>query len=486
MNPLKKMSNWVNERMQLQASLGPLMSHRVPLRARWFYVFGSATLTCFLMQILTGIMLTTVYVPSAGEAYQSLEYLNYTQPLGWYLRALHNFFGNAMVFMLICHLVQVVIFASYKYPRELTWVFGVVLFLCVAAMAFTGQVLRWDQDAYWGLGIGASMAGRVPLIGPYLVHLMLGGPIIGGETLSRFFTLHVFVLPLTIAGTIFVHVMLVLKNGISDPPKAGTRVNPATEREDYEKRISGDEGTTFFPTPIARDAIFSGGLVIVVAVLAAMLGPSGPNGIPDPTIIDTSPKPDIWFMSIFASLALLPPAIETFLILTSPVVLVLALFAVPFLSNSGERHISKRPYAALVLGFILMVYIVLTVLGYQSPWSPKMQAWSSDETPVHFIEGRTPLELTGAVTFQYKQCRNCHQLDGIGGKRGPALDTIATRKTTPELIRQAVQGGGNMPTYGHNLSPEELTAVVAFLATLHPENQPQAQTADKTLNPTTD
>ncbi|MBT6282728.1 MAG: cytochrome c [Phycisphaerae bacterium] len=113
-----------------------------------------------------------------------------------------------------------------------------------------------------------------------------------------------------------------------------------------------------------------------------------------------------------------------------------------------------------------------------------MQAWSSDETPIHFIEGRTPLELAGAAAFQYKQCRNCHQLGGIGGERGPELDSIATRKTTNELIRQAIQGGGNMPTYGHNLSPEELISIVAFLSTLHPENESPAQTADVSLNPT--
>ena len=477
------MSNWVNDRMQLQSSLGPIMSHRVPLRSRWFYVFGSATLTCFLMQILTGIMLSLVYVPSADQAYQSLEYLNYVQPLGWYVRALHDFFANAMVLMLICHLVQVVIFAAYKYPRELTWIFGVILFLCVAAMAFTGQILRWDQDAYWGLGIGASMLGRIPLIGPYAVHLMLGGPIIGGETLSRFFTLHVFILPLTVAGVIAIHVMLVLKNGISDPPKAGRLVNPATEREEYEERISGEDGTTFFPTPVARDAIFSGGLVIVVALLAAMLGPNGPNGMPDPTIIDTSPKPDIWFMSIFSALALLPPGVETFLILTSPILLIAALFAVPFFSNSGERHISRRPVAAILLVFIFMVYGVLTWLGYKAPWSPKMEAWSSDETPITFLQGRPPIALIGAVAFQYKQCRNCHQLGGIGGERGPELDTVATIKTSGELMRQAIQGGGNMPTYGHNLSSTELTAIVKFLTTLHPDTESPAMIPDKSLNP---
>jgi len=440
-NPLKNILTWVNERMQLQSSIGPIMSHRVPLRARWFYVFGSATLMCFIMQVITGILLGLVYVPSAGEAYQSLEYLNYVQPLGWYVRALHDFFANAMVLMLLCHLVQVVIFASYKYPRELTWIFGVVLFICVLAMAFTGQVLRWDQDAYWGLGIGASMVGRIPVLGPYAVHLMLGGPIIGGETLTRFYALHVFILPLSIVGVIFLHIMLVLKHGISVPPKAGVVVNPATEQEEYEKLISGDKGTTFFPTPIARDAIFSGGLVIVVALLAAIFGPSGPNGIPDPTIIDTSPKPDIWFMFIFSSLALLPPGIETFLMLTAPFVLILALFAVPFFSNSGERHISRRPVAALLLVFIFTVLGVLTWLGYEAPWSPKMEAWSGDETPFEYIQGRAPIELIGAVTFQYKQCRNCHQLGGIGGKRGPELDSIATIKTNGQLMRQAIGGG---------------------------------------------
>ncbi len=469
--------------MQLQSSLGPIMSHRVPLRARWFYVFGSATLTCFIMQVITGILLGLVYVPSAGEAYQSLEHLNYVQPLGWYVRALHDFFGNAMVLMLLCHLVQVIIFAAYKYPRELTWIFGVLLCLLVLAMAFTGQVLRWDQDAYWGLGIGASMLGRIPVLGPYAVHLMLGGPIIGGETLTRFFSLHVFILPLTIVGVIFLHVMLVLKNGISDPPKAGTVVNPKTERKDYEKRISGDEGTTFFPTPIARDAIFSGGLVIVVALLAAIFGPSGPNGIPDPTIIDTSPRPDIWFMFTFSALALLPPGIETFLMLTSPFVLILALFAIPFFSNSGERHISRRPVAALLLIVIFAILGVLTWLGYESPWSPKMNAWSADETPFEYIQGRDPLQLAGAVTFQYKQCRNCHELGGIGGQRGPALDNIATIKTNGQLMRQAIGGGGNMPTYGHNLSSPQLTSLVHFLSTLHPENEPSAKTANKTLTP---
>jgi len=164
-------------------------------------------------------------------------------------------------------------------------------------------------------------------------------------------------------------------------------------------------------------------------------------------------------------------------------VLILALFAVPFFSNSGERHISRRPVAALLLVFIFTVLGVLTWLGYEAPWSPKMEAWSGDETPFEYIQGRAPIELIGAVTFQYKQCRNCHQLGGIGGKRGPELDSIATIKTNGQLMRQAIGGGGNMPTYGHNLSSSELTSIVKFLSTLHPKNEAGAKTANKNLNP---
>jgi ubiquinol-cytochrome c reductase cytochrome b subunit len=131
---------------------------------------------CFAIQVVTGICLAFVYVPSSNEAYISLEYLNYHQPLGWYLRALHSWGSNFMVALMFLHMAQVFLFGAFKYPRELTWISGVTLLFCTLAMAFTGQVMRFDQDAYWGLGIGAAMLGRVPLIGANIVHLVLAGP----------------------------------------------------------------------------------------------------------------------------------------------------------------------------------------------------------------------------------------------------------------------------------------------------------------------
>ena len=133
--------------------------------ASWWYIFGSATLVVFILQVVTGICLATVYTPAADRAWDSLIYLNYQQPLGWYLRGLHGWGSNFMVALMIIHLIQVFPFGAYKFPRELTWVAGCVLLLSTLGMAFTGQVLRFDQNAYWGLGIGASIAGRTPIIG---------------------------------------------------------------------------------------------------------------------------------------------------------------------------------------------------------------------------------------------------------------------------------------------------------------------------------
>src|SRR3984957_11937621 len=222
---LLALAEWFDSRLALRATLGPMLGHPIPKTVAgplgWWYVFGSAALTLFMIQILTGIGLALVYVPAADNAYESLLYLNYDQPLGWFLRALHYYAGSGMVVLVLVHMTQVFLHAAYKYPRELTWVVGVFLFLFTLGMFFSGQVLRWDPDAYWGLAVGGSMAGRVPWLGPWLVELLLGGPVIGGDSLSRFFTLHVFVIPALLLIFLAVHLWLVIRKGISAPPVPG-------------------------------------------------------------------------------------------------------------------------------------------------------------------------------------------------------------------------------------------------------------------------
>ncbi len=217
----------------------------------WFYVFGSGTLLCFVIQIVTGMCLSLTYVPSADQAWTSLIFLNYDQYLGWFLRAVHNWGSNFMVAIMTLHMIQVFLFGAFKYPRELTWITGCVLFLCALGMAFTGQVLRFDQDAYWGLGIGTAILARTPVLGAALTSLLLGGPIIAGETLSRFFTLHVFVLPGLIIAMISVHLRLVLAAGINEYPRPGVPVDPATYHEEYEE-ILKKEGVPSCRTRSAR------------------------------------------------------------------------------------------------------------------------------------------------------------------------------------------------------------------------------------------
>src|SRR6201991_3142064 len=232
---LRNIALWIDDRLHLSKLFDSTAGHTVPASAgSWFYVFGSGTLTCFVLQIVTGICLAFVYVPSADEAYTTLEYLNYQQPLGWYLRALHYWGSNFMVSIMAIHMAQVFLFGAFKYPRELTWISGCILLLMTLGMAFTGQIMRWDQDAYWGLGIGASISSRIPLIGAPLVKLLLGGPIIAGATLSRFFALHVFVIPGLLIGFVGLHLLMVVKLGINEWPMPGRVVRRSTYLSEYK------------------------------------------------------------------------------------------------------------------------------------------------------------------------------------------------------------------------------------------------------------
>ena len=199
-----------------------------------------------------------------------------------------------------------------------------------------------------------------------------------------------------------------------------------------------------------------------------------------------SPKPDYFFLWIYSILSFLPNWMETPAILIGPVIGIGALLALPFVAGIGEKSWHRRPVAVLTVAILAVAFGTLTHLGTYEPWSPKMQAWSGSAVPVKYIHGRTPLELQGANVLQVKQCRNCHMLGGLGGERGPALDGVASRLTEDQLIRQVLQGGGNMPAYGKNLTPPQVTALVAFLETLHPDNERPAADASRPLVETTE
>lgn len=475
----EKIGDWFDKRLQLGRPMRDVMQHPVPRQtASWFYVFGSAAFMVFLFQIVTGILLALVYVPSASGAWSSLQSLNHEIALGWFIRALHGWGSNFMVAIVVIHMVQVFLFGAYKFPRELTWLLGVFLLLFTLGMAFSGQVLRFDQDAYWGLGIGASIASRIPVLGPPIVKLLLGGPIIAGATLSRFFALHVFVMPGLLIAFIGLHVLLVLKLGVNEWPMPGRIVRRATYLQDYHD-LTRKDGVPFVPHAIWKDIVFSGAILLSIAICAVLLGPFGPSGQPDPTIIQTAPRPDFFFLWIYAVLSFLPPAAETPVLLIGPVIGIVILLVLPFIAGEGEKSWKRRPIAVLTILIGAVSLGTLTHLGEHTPWSPIMDAWSGTPIPAKYLRGRTALERQGALVFQAKQCHNCHSLEGQGGHRGPALDRVALQMTTDQLVRQVIQGGGNMPAYGKNLSPAETTALVSFLETLHPPGQTPARDASR-------
>jgi len=474
---ITQVGEWFDRRLQLAAPIREVSEHAVPRStASWWYVFGSAALVVFLLQLVTGILLALIYVPSASEAWNSLQSLNHDVALGWFIRALHGWGSNFMVAIVLIHMVQVFLFGAYKFPRELTWIVGVFLLLITLGMAFSGQVLRFDQDAYWGLGIGASIASRVPILGPAIVKLMLGGPIIAGATLTRFFALHVFVIPGMLIGFVCLHLLMVLKLGINEWPMPGRVVRRATYANEYHE-LTKKDGAPFVPYAVWKDLFFAAFILLAVAACAVYFGPFGPTGRPDPTIIQTVPKPDYFFLWLYALLSLLPPSMETPALLIGPVIAITALVLLPFLSGEGEKSWRRRPIAVLTVLLIAVTLGTFTHLSGFTPWSPHMNAWSGDPVPKRFLHGTTALQRQGALVFQSKQCRNCHSLGESGGQRGPALDSVAVRLTQDQLIRQVIQGGGNMPAYGKNLSPAETTALVAFLETLHPTEQAPARDA---------
>jgi len=274
--------------------------------------------------------------------------------------------------------------------------------------------------------------------------------------------------------------LMVLTLGINEWPMPGRIVRRATYETEYHT-LTKQDGAPFVPYAVWKDMFFAAFIILAVAACAFFFGPFGPTGRPDPTIIQTVPKPDYFFLWLYALLSLLPPSLETPVLLIGPVVAIAGLLLLPFLSGEGEKSWKRRPIAVLTVSLIAIMLGTFTHLAGFTPWSPHMNAWSGDPVPDRYIHDSSALARQGAMVFQVKQCRNCHSLGESGGQRGPTLDSVAVRLTQDQLIRQVIQGGGNMPAYGKNLSPAETTALVAFLETLHPKGQAPARDASRDM-----
>jgi ubiquinol-cytochrome c reductase cytochrome b subunit len=437
-----------------------VLAHPVPPRTGWWYVFGSATFLAFMLQVVTGIALATAYVPSASDAYASLQFITEQALMGRFLRGLHYFGASAMVVLIGVHVARVYLMGAFKYPREVNWLTGAVLLLLTLALAFTGQLLRWDQTAVWSVIVAAAQAGRLPFVGQDLARFLLAGDTVGGATLSRFFAFHVFFIPALVFLLVGLHLMLVLRHGISERPTPGDPVDKATYRAKYDALLRR-EGVPFWPDAAWRDVVFGAAVVAVVALLALTIGPPELGQQPDPSILQADPRPDWYFLWYFAVLALTPSHLETVVIVLGPLVFGAILLLVPVF-NTGERSVARRPWAAIVVLLIVSTIGIFWVAGEKAPWSPDFAA---KPLPASVVRDTTPAVVEGARLFYTKGCEFCHAVDGQGGKRGPDLTEVSTRMTPLEIVGRITNGGPNMPAFAQTLTPEEIQALVAFLAT---------------------
>jgi quinol-cytochrome oxidoreductase complex cytochrome b subunit len=213
----KKLYAWFEERLDLHGLYKALLDRPEP-KGNWWNTLGSASLFLFVMQAITGILLSVYYTPSPDHAYDSIQYIMTGVAFGWLIRGIHHWGASLMVIVVFIHMIRVFVTASYKYPRELNWMIGVGLLILTLGMGFTGYLLPWNQKAYWATTVGTSIAGTVPWVGPIIEKALRGGPELSALTLSRFFAAHIWMLPAALGILIGIHLYLIIKHGESHYP----------------------------------------------------------------------------------------------------------------------------------------------------------------------------------------------------------------------------------------------------------------------------
>jgi cytochrome b6 len=352
---LDRVWEWLDDRLGLRAIGSIAEKKEVPVHRHtiWYYL-GGMTLFLFLVQVATGILLLFYYRPSAEDAFESVQFLMAEVEFGWLIRSIHAWSANLMIFTAFLHLFSVALLRAYRKPRELTWISGVVLLGLAMAFGFTGYLLPWNELAYFATRVGTQIMEAVPLVGGFMATVLRGGSDVSGATLTRFYAIHVAVLPMVATFLLGLHLFMVQKHGMSVPP-------------DVERKSGAKRNMRFFPNFLLRDLV---GWLTALAILAALaayfpahLGEKADPFAPAPIGI----KPEWYFMFMFQTLKYLPAHILWF---EGEVVGIigftlagLLLLLVPFLEKRSARGEPSRLFTWIVVGAIVYM-IVLTYLGY--------------------------------------------------------------------------------------------------------------------------
>ena len=348
---IEKVFAFVDERVGLKQMQAKMLNEPVPGGSRWAYVFGSVLLFIFIMQAVTGILLMFYYVPTADHAYASTQYIIHDVDYGWFLLSYHFWGSTAMVVCVFAHMSQVFLWGAYKPPREMIWLVGLALFGIVMGFGFTGYLLPWDQRAYWATTVGVEIMDKTPLVGDFMARFLKGGPTPGQMTLSRFFVIHVMILPAALMGLAGLHLFLFRSAGPAGPFRGTPEEIQA--KTDF-----------FFPRQVWKDIV---GMAVVFASICVLAFWEPvvllEEATPDPG--EYHPEPEWYFLFLFQLLRLKVFAGEfgQFLgAIALPGAFMALLAALPFIDRDPERNIFKRP-VALIGWIVVMVAILLFTMS---------------------------------------------------------------------------------------------------------------------------
>jgi quinol-cytochrome oxidoreductase complex cytochrome b subunit/mono/diheme cytochrome c family protein len=470
---IARLVHWNESRTGLNSLLHHALDEPIPGGAKLAYVFGSGLLFLFVSQVVTGVFLAMYYVPSADHAHTTVAYITKEVSAGSFLRSIHAYGSSAIVIVLMLHLIQTFMYGSYKGRRELLWLVGCILFALMLGMAFTGYLLPWDQKAYFATTVGTNIFSEVPVIGNGLKRLLRGGTEMGTLTLSRFFVLHVFIIPALILFFVAQHIYLFRKAGAAGPASA----------DPVEPRLPTE---TFYPKQLVMDMGFA--LLIIVALgfcawrLPVVLGPKA-----DPSDTLFLPRPEWYYIPVFQYLKYWKPSVAVVGILLIPGILGLLLVGLPFFDRSLERRPWKRPIS---VGVFVLVFLALGFFGLQSRREDKKdpsvsaQLHKQHEAEEAFMKEQfepevvlagaaasqpPPANAEGASLFVAQGCNACHGDAGVGGGIGPRLVGIGKKydkRKIESLLRSPTPAmlTGGMPKV--DLKQDDLVQLIEYLESL--------------------
>jgi ubiquinol-cytochrome c reductase cytochrome b subunit len=354
-----RLMQWLDDRMGIRSILHHALDEPIPGGARWAYIFGSGLLYLFISQVITGVFLALYYVPSADHAHTVVSYVVKEVTSGSFIRSIHAYGSSGIMILLVLHIGQTVLYGSYKGRRELLWLSGCVLLALMLGMAFTGYLLPWDQKAYFATAVGTNLMAEVPWVGSVLQRLLRGGNQMGTLTLSRFYVLHVMVLPAMILGFIVAHVFFFRKAGAAGP----------IEEDPVAPKLPA---APFYPRQVLLDAVFSIAIIGVLALFAIYLPMSlGPAANPADTHF--LPRPEWYYRPAFQLLKYVSGRASLLGILL-PGLLAVIFAAVPFIDRKLERRPWRRPLVVGSFLVFLIGYVGLGVASYRDDYSDPAMA----------------------------------------------------------------------------------------------------------------